>query len=386
MRIGFDAKRAAQNRTGLGNYSRLILDLLATYAPQNNFFLYIPNPNKVALLNDNSQIQKNSNFKSCYPHNSFWKRLCSLWRIWGVTDDITKDDIELFHGLSNELPLNIRHAKNTKTIVTIHDLIFLRYPKYYSFIDRHIYNYKFKKACRNADRIIAVSECTKRDIMHFYQIPANKIDVVYQGCDEQFKYPVNEKTKEEIRNKYQIPSKYILYVGSIEGRKNLLLIAKALEFIEEPIQVIAIGKRTAYTEHVKKYLEHKGLSHRMILLHNVLFHELPTFYQMAMTFIYPSFFEGFGIPLLEALHSGTPVIGAKGSCLEEAGGPHSIYIDPNDPQELAEAIKRTLTDSSLRKEMIEKGKEYALLFERDIIAKELLKVYHKTLATSNSVN
>lgn len=374
MRIGFDAKRAAQNKTGLGNYSRFILELLAIYAPENDYILYTPNPHKISMLG-NSVLKEAIN----YPTSFLWKKFRSFWRVWGITTNIIKDNIQLFHGLSNELPLNIYRAKNTKTIVTIHDLIFLRFPEYYSFIDRHIYKYKFKKACVNADRIIAVSECTKRDIVQYFRIPEAKIDVVYQGCDEQFKHKVEEHIKEKIRNKYSLPNKFILYLGSIESRKNLLLLAKALEYIKEPIEVIAIGKRTPYANKIEKYLKDRGLEKRMRMLHNVPFHELPAFYQMATTFVYPSFFEGFGIPLLEALNCGTPAIGATGSCLEEAGGPYSIYIDPNNPQELAQAIERTLTDAALREEMIKKGKEYACRFEKEVLAKDLLKVYNKTI-------
>ena len=376
MRIGFDAKRAAQNRTGLGNYSRFILELLTEYAPQDNFYLYVPNPHKKPYLDDHL-IRKND--KVCYPSGFFGKTFRSLWRISGVTNDIIRDQIGLFHGLSNELPLNIRRAKATKSIVTIHDLIFLRYPQYYSFIDRHIYSYKFRKACIESDRIIAVSECTKRDIVQFYHIPDEKIDVVYQGCDEQFKHPVTDDKKEEVRKKYNLPSQFILYVGSIESRKNLLLVAKALTYLKEPIQVVAIGKRTDYTTQVETYLKEKGLQDRMIFLHGIPFGELPAFYQMATAFVYPSVFEGFGIPLLEALNCGTPAIGATGSCLEEAGGPDSLYVDPYNPKELAEAIERTLKDEALRKKMIEKGKEYALRFDKAPLAKDLLNVYDKTM-------
>lgn len=376
MRIGFDAKRAAQNRTGLGNYSRFVLDLLRTYATGNEYILFTPSQKKNTLLHNLSDKERVE-----YP-TSYWSKLRSLWRVWGVTNNIIKDDIELFHGLSNELPLNIRKAKNTKSIVTIHDLIFLRYPEYYSFIDRHIYAYKFKKACINADHIIAVSECTKRDIIHFFDIPEDKISVVHQGCDEQFKQTVSEAQKETVRQKYQLPPHYLLYLGSIESRKNLLLIAKALKHLDEDIQVIAVGKRTSYTSLVENYLMENQLEQRMHILSNVPFTELPALYQMADTFIYPSFFEGFGIPLLEALNSGIPAIGATGSCLEEAGGSHSLYVDPNNPQELAQAIQRTLTDAKLREEMIEKGKEYAIRFEKEQIAKDLLKVYNKTLGVS----
>ncbi len=376
MKIGFDAKRAAQNRTGLGNYSRFVIEALTRFAPDERYVLYIPNPNRTSSLNG---IERAGNVELRYPQTAFWKKLRSLWRVWGMTSDLKKDNIRLFHGLSNELPLNIRKAGNTRSIVTIHDLIFLRYPEYYHYIDRKIYAYKFRKACWNADRIIAVSECTKRDIISFFHIPEEKIDVVYQGCDAQFKQTVSESAKEEIRQKYRLPQRYILYLGSIESRKNLLLVAKALLHIQEPITVIAIGKRTPYADTVEEFLKKNHLENRMRLLSNIPFKELPAFYQMATTFVYPSFFEGFGIPLLEALNSGVPAIGATGSCLEEAGGPHSIYIHPEDDKGLAKAIERTLTDQSLREKMIEEGKKYALLFEEEKLTKDLLNVYRKTI-------
>lgn len=373
MKVGFDAKRAAQNRTGLGNYSRFVINGLVDYADENEYLLYVPSVKKATLLGRLSQVAK-----VCSPCG-VWQKLSSLWRVWGITTAIRKDHISLYHGLSNELPLTISKAKTTKSIVTIHDLIYLRFPEYFYFIDRKIYAYKFRKACQQADRIIAVSECTKRDIVSFFKIPEEKIEVVYQGCDQLFKQEVSADLKKEVRQKYQLPDKYLLYVGSIEARKNLLLVAKALKHLQEPISVIAIGKRTPYTKEVEDYLKDNQLESRMTLLSNIPFRELPAFYQMATTFVYPSFFEGFGIPLLEALNSGIPAIGATGSCLEEAGGPHSLYIDPKDPAGLAEAIARTLNDKALRNTMIAEGKNYALRFEAAKLTADLISVYNRTM-------
>lgn len=373
MKVGFDAKRAAQNRTGLGNYSRFVINGLVDYANENEYLLYVPSVKKATLLGRLSQVAK-----VCSPCG-VWQKLSSLWRVWGITTAIRKDHISLYHGLSNELPLTISKAKTTKSIVTIHDLIYLRYPEHFHFIDRKIYAYKFRKACQQADRIIAVSECTKRDIVSFFKVPEEKIEVVYQGCDPLFKQEVSADLKKEVRQKYQLPDKYLLYVGSIEARKNLLLVAKALKHLQEPISVIAIGKRTPYTKEVEDYLKQNQLESRMTLLSNIPFRELPAFYQMATTFVYPSFFEGFGIPLLEALNSGIPAIGATGSCLEEAGGPHSLYIDPKDAAGLAEAIERTLNDKALRNKMIVEGKNYALRFEAAKLTADMISVYNRTM-------
>lgn len=372
MRIGFDAKRAAQNKTGLGNYSRFVLQALADTAPQNEYVLYVPSERKQGLLDT-----LKGNFVRRFPGKGLWKKFSSLWRVWGVTADVRQDGIDIYHGLSNELPLNIRKAKNVKSVVTIHDLIFLRYPECYPLIDRTIYDYKFRKACQRADRVIAVSECTKRDIVQLYHINPEKIDVVYQGCDERFKTPASEAVKAEVRALYALPERYILYVGSIEKRKNLMLLAKALLRLDETYQVIAVGKHTPYADQVTAFLQEHGLQNRLRMIHGVPFAHLPAFYQLATTFVYPSRYEGFGIPLLEALNSGVPAIGAHGSCLEEAGGPCSLYVAPDDDAALADAIRRTYEDEDLRRRMISEGREYAKRFEPEHIAHRLLDIYQK---------
>lgn len=377
FKIGFDAKRAARNNTGLGNYSRFIITLLTKYSPQNRYYLYTPTSRRPHLL---SQVADHTNV--CYPHTSFWRRCQSLWRIWGVTRAIAQQRIDLFHGLSNELPLNIRQAKHTRSIVTIHDLIFMRYPRYYRFFDRMIYRYKFRKACRNADRIIAVSHCTKRDIIDYWGIPSDKIDVVYQGCADDFKRPVSEKQLQNVREKYELPEQFILYVGSIEERKNLLLAVRALRRLNLPVKLVAIGKRTAYTQRVEQYISTHQMENSVTLLTGISTQELPAFYRLATVFVYPSFFEGFGIPILEALCCGTPVIAAKGSCLEEAGGPGSLYVDPNNPDELTQALERVLDDPHLRRRMIDEGLTHAHRFDDEQLFRNLYNVYKKTLHPS----
>ncbi|MCF0209690.1 MAG: glycosyltransferase family 4 protein, partial [Bacteroidaceae bacterium] len=316
MKIGFDAKRAAQNRTGLGNYSRFVLNILSNHYPENEYTLFIPNKRKTACLKDLKDLGK---FSIVSPISKIFK---SLWRVWGISNDIDKSGVDIYHGLSNELPLSIKKT-GCKSIVTIHDLIFLHYPQYYHSIDRWIYKYKFRKACENADKIIAVSEFTKQEIIRYFGTPEDKITVVYQGCDAQFRQPATEQKKQEVRQRYNLPQHYILYVGTIEERKNLMLLAKALLHLPKDVKVAAFGKATKYTQQVKDYLAQNNLTDRVLFVHQSDFHDLPAIYQQADIFVYPSRIEGFGIPLLEALCSGVPAIGCTGSCLEEAGGTSS---------------------------------------------------------------
>ena len=383
MKIGFDAKRAAQNRTGLGNYSRFVIRGLLDAFPGNQYVAYVPNERRMQYFDE---IPSKDKIRMCFPAASIWKHLRSLWRVFGITDDIKRDDIEILHGLSNELPLNIRKA-GCKSVVTIHDLIFLHYPKYYHFIDRKIYNYKFRRACENADRVIAVSEFTKREIIRYYGIDECKIDVVYQGCDPVFEKDVSDEAKKNVSISHNLPERFLLYVGSIEERKNLMLAVKAVAMLHkkgEDINLVAVGRRTPYLNEIVDYAESNGISHLLHIRHGVNYNDLPVFYKLATAFVYPSRIEGFGIPMLEAITSGLPAIGCTGSCLEEAGGPSSLYVNPDDAEGMAAAIHSVFTDISLRENMISQGKEYARRFDINRLSNDLYAVYKKVVSTCST--
>lgn len=373
MIIGFDAKRAVNNFTGLGNYSRFVINILSHHYPDLTCRLYAPRRKENPELD---KITGSSRIKLVYPETYLAKKFPSWWRTKSICRDLTKDRIDLFHGLSNELPVGIRKT-GIKSIVTIHDLIFLRYPQYYPLIDRTVYQAKFRYACREADRIIAVSECTKRDIVHFYGIPPEKIDVIYQGCDPRFEQPVSDEEKKRVSRQYGLPERYILNVGSIEERKNLLLVLRALPAADPGLKLVAIGRKTAYTDKLNDFIRRHGLANRVRFIHRLPHSDLPAVYQQAELFVYPSRFEGFGIPIIEAIHSGLPVIAATGSCLEEAGGQGALYVNPDDFSQLAEAINRLSGDRSLREETVRNGKNHLRLFEEKKLAGELMETYRK---------
>lgn len=367
MRIGFDAKRAASNFTGLGNYSRFLIEILAKSYP-DDLFLYVPKNKRHGSFMSLFQYE---NVHLCLPKIFM---LSALWRSFGIKKALKKDGIQVYHGLSNEIPFGLGKTA-VKTVVSIHDLIFLRLPHTYRLIDRCIYKIKFNYACKHADVVIAISECTKRDIVHYFGIDPQKIKVIYQSCDSQFKKVVSLSLKEEVRAKYKLPERYILCLGSLEERKNALLVVKAMKKINLDYHLVLVGKSTSYVGKILDYAQTNDLMSRIHIVQGVKFRELPAFYQMADVFVFPSFFEGFGIPVLEALSSGIPVIAAKGSCLEEAGGPYSIYVDPTDVDGLAMEIRRVLTDDTLRALMVEQGFKYLSKFEDKKLAEELMGVY-----------
>lgn len=377
IKIGFDGKRAVQNFTGLGNYSRYVIDALQTYYPEEHYYIYAPRERENPQLTELLKKGKGS-ISMHYPTSALWKKLRSLWRIKGIRKDLEKDKIDIYHGLSNGLPLNIKKIQGVKSVVTIHDLIFLRLPNCYPPIDRKIYAYKARKACLNANHIIAVSECTKRDIIHYYGVSADKISVIYQGCNPIFSHNPMEEELKRVRLSRNLPQKYILFVGSIEERKNALTILESMVYLPGDIHLVLVGKHTPYTDKIVARAKQLGLESRLHIYHNIPFADLPAIYQMALTFVYPSVYEGFGIPILEALNSSVPVVAATGSCLEEAGGPASLYVSPYDAKALAEAVKKTLWPEA-RKIMIEKGLEWASHFTLKQMADQTMECYKNIL-------
>ncbi len=366
MNIGFDGKRATQNLTGLGNYSRYIVRLLVKFQPQNHYIIYALKTPVPALEIHRVEYQ--------YAKKRSSK---SFWRSYGMVNTFVKHKIDLFHGLSNEIPYGLKRA-GIPSVVTIHDLIFIRHPEYYSLIDRLIYKFKFRHAALYADKIIAISQQTKLDLIQYFGVKADRISVIYQNCDAIFHKIIPQKVRNTIIEKYALPERYLLNVGTIEERKNLLLIVKALSKIEN-IHLVVAGKETKYTQTVKEFISANKLKERVHFLHNVAYVDLPAIYQQAEMFIYSSRFEGFGIPIVEALHSDIPVIAAKGSCLEEAGGPNSVYVDPDDEIELSKQIKSILENKEKRTHMVHSGRQYLEKFDNKKIADQILKLYQNII-------
>jgi glycosyltransferase involved in cell wall biosynthesis len=374
MIIGFDTKRAFANYTGLGNYSRYVINNLSTFCPAHRYRLYAP---KNTRHPDLAELCGRNNITTVFPKGSGWL-FSPLWRTYGIVSDLLRDGVQLYHGLSNELPLGLRKA-GIRSVLTIHDLIFLRFPGYYKPVDRAIYLRKVRYACREADHIVTVSECTREDVMAFFGISPQKISIIYQGCDASFHHPVTEEEKRRVRKKYHLPSTYLLSVGTVEARKNLLLAVKSMRHLDPAIHLVAIGRETGYADRIRAFVAANGLESRVHLFSGVPLADLPGLYQSAEVFVYPSFYEGFGIPILEALHSGVPVVAAVGSSLPEAGGSHSIYVSPTDDRAFAENVRKILANEVLRNKMIAEGKKHALRFDDQQLAEQMIHLYQDVL-------
>lgn len=389
MTIGFDAKRAFQNGTGLGHYSRTLINSLAEFFPQHRYGLYAPK------RTDRFDASASPAFYERFPdRHPFWKNngaYRAWWRTYGLLQELKNDKVELFHGLSHELPVGIENS-GIPSIVTMHDLIFERYPAQYNWIDRKIYRKKFLYAAKAAQRVIAISEQTKRDLIDLYGVPDQKISVCYQSCHPHFKELVAEEKKEEIRRKYRLPDQFFLYVGSIIERKNLLNICRAVKLLRDhhglSIPLVAIGNGTSYKKRVQDYIRENNLENLVILMadrpesaHPAFQSatDFPAIYQLASAMIYPSYFEGFGIPVLEALWSQTPVVTSKVSCMPETGGDAAWYVDPDSAEEMADALLTIFKDPQMASGMRERGLLHAAKFSPQNCAEKVMEVYNQVV-------
>ena len=248
----------------------------------------------------------------------------------------------------------------------------MRHPEFYNWIDVKIYTWKFRQTIREASHIVAISECTKRDIIELGGVDESRISLVYQSCSPKFQRSAST-------DRHGLPSRYILNVGTIERRKNILLAVKALPLLPEDLSLVIIGRQTPYADEVKAYAKKHGLEHRVIMLHAVSNPELVPYYANAEAFVYPSVYEGFGIPIIEAISSGLPVVACTGSCLEEAGGPDSFYVAPDDVEGMAHAIMATLHGAEGREQRIERSMQYIKRFQGNSVASQMADIYRELI-------
>lgn len=377
MIIGFDGKRAVRNTTGLGNYSRLVINTLATYRPENEYFIYSPSGDS------EHRLESRPNTVLKLPETKFGKKFGAIWRTGlrgGISRQLVNDHVMLFHGLSNELPLNINRF-HIPSVVTVHDLIYIRRPEMYKWADRIMYNYKYGNSARNATRVIAISQCTKRDLVELQGVEESKIDVIYQGCDPIFRREITADEISKVKNRYNLNAPYIIGVGTIERRKNQLLSVQALGTMKDKdVNLVLVGRQTPYCEEIKAEAKRLGLLNRIRFISGADFKDFPALYAGAVASSYPSRYEGYGLPVVESLSVGTPVVVASGSCLEEAGGSSTPVVNPDDAEALGHYLSRLINDNQFRQETIDAGRRHALAYSDKNFADEIFNTYLKAIS------
>lgn len=369
MHVGFDAKRYFFNTTGLGNYARSTINGLAAHFPQHRYTLYTPS--RCGQLCTPAEQNGLNVQEPCPPGRHF----PALWRSFGIPPQARQDKIDLFHGLSHELPLK-RFAPGIRTVVTMHDLLFLTHPHLFPWIDRNVYAIKYRASCRRADMVIAISRNTAQDVQDLFGIHPDRVRVVYQSCADRFRQQVSTADLAGLSAKYSLPRPYILFVGSLVLRKMPQTLIQALAAVPVPDRPgLVLAGSGPLTPRLRTLIHELKLEDHVRLTGRVPDADLPGLYQGALAFAYPSQGEGFGIPILEALTSRVPVITSRGSCFAEAGGDAAIYVTPGNVEELAQAFIRVGTDAAVRQTMIERGSRHAQNFHPSIVAAEMIKVY-----------
>jgi glycosyltransferase involved in cell wall biosynthesis len=206
-------------------------------------------------------------------------------------------------------------------------------------------------------------------------VEGEKIEVIYQAVNPLYEKRVSEEEKKQVRHRYHLPMSFMLTVGAVERRKNQLLILKAIEKGRIDMPLVIVGRHTDYIEELKQYISSERMENQVMFLTSLSDQELAVVYQMSELFLFPSLFEGWGAPIIEAITSGVPVITSTGSCFHETAGDAAIYVHPDNVEEMESSIQKVLGDSSVRKEMIERGMRYVRQFTEESVANKLMKVY-----------
>ena len=378
MNIAFEAKRFFESGTGFGTYSRTLVGNLAADFLENEYFLYAPDAERnlsIASLAHSAEIERVKSQKAVqviYPP----RRGKIYWKLLGARRSLQENQIDLYHGLAQQIPRSIRLSKIPK-ILTIHDLIFLRYPEFFKGEALDRIEQQLRDACEVAQKIVAVSEATKADLISLFGIEPSKIEVIYSACDKRYWRAVPREWKLKVREKYGLPERYLLYVGSMSKRKDLFSIVKAIASLpdRDKIPLVVVGAETGYTEVVTEYLNRYRLQKWVVFTRGVTMEELPAVYQGAEIFLYTSIYEGFGMPILEAITSGVPVIVSNTSAMPEAGGPGACLVTPQAVDQIACAIQDISQDVQLRHQMIKCGKDHAGKFASGIVTSQMMDLY-----------
>jgi glycosyltransferase involved in cell wall biosynthesis len=349
MRIGIDVGILREKKRGVGRYLSNLLEQFSRLSSDDDIYLYSPGPIHYDFIKNQNW---HARFGTLPLPGSFWLQTqCKNY--------IKKDGIDLFFSPAHVLPLNL--PETIRKVLAVHDLVAILYPETMTNYNRFIHNIFFAKSLKSADSIITMSEATKQSIIDKFKIDDNRINVIYEGVSESFK-PYQPEQVRSVLNRYGLNKPYLLSVGTLEPRKNYPLLLKAFRDLKIDYDLVIIGKTGWKFEKVFTTINELQLSKRVKILGYVKDDDLPFFYNGAEIFVFPSIYEGFGLPILEALACGTPVICSNSSSLPEVGGDAVIYFSPDSMDELVLKINQLLTNSELKKVLIQKGLSRAKLF------------------------
>jgi glycosyltransferase involved in cell wall biosynthesis len=374
MRIGLDLSPAVQHHAGIGRYAFELAVAMLRVDPRNEYLAFYNAPTQSEVPDAPlDQLPRHTIRLSNKP----WRMCVSLGYLLAMNLDRWLPTCDVFHATDHLLP-PVRHAR---TVFTVFDVTFLLYPQYHLPLNRWYLSLMMPHFLKRADAIIAVSECSKRDVLRVYDIVPEKIRVIYAGVAPAFR-PIDSRTEfERVRAKYQLPPRFILYFGTIEPRKNLLTLLDAFQALLQkngrtPHLVIA-GQRGWLFQPVLDRVRALGLEGQVHFTGRVDEADAPALMNLADVFVFPSLYEGFGLPPLEAMACGIPVICSNASSLPEIVGDAGILFEPRDTRGLLVAMSRVLENDGTKKELKELGLRQAQKFSWERAARTTLQVYEE---------
>lgn len=369
MKIGVDIRCLTDpHHSGISEYTYNLLDYLFKIDQKNQYFLFYNAAKKIKAPKFNFPNVIYKGFK--YPNKIFNLGL-SLFKIAQLDKMLGGVDVFLSPSF-----LFTNLSKDCKKIMIIHDLSFELYPEFFTFKKRLWHKLiKPKQLCQQADKIIAISNNTKNDVIKIYDVNPEKIEVVYDGISEIFFQPISEEQKNKVKNKFNLPDNYVFYLGNLEPRKNVESLILAFDKVKDKSThlVIAGGQAWKY-KNIYKLWQNSQARGRIKLLGYVDTADKPSLYALAKIFVYPSIYEGFGLPPLEAMACGTPAITSFNSSLAEVVSDAGLLIDPNNTNELAETINQLLLDEKLQNIFKEKGLRQSQKFRWNDAAQKILDI------------
>jgi glycosyltransferase involved in cell wall biosynthesis len=366
VRIGIDVRKL--HDFGIGTYIRNLLRHLARIDHDTEYVLLARSQDSATLggLGENfrSVDESSANY-------SIAEQIAIPWAL-------RREGVSLFHAPHYVLPPLV----GCKSVVTIHDCIHLMFPQYLPNRLAPLYaRTSITMAARRANRVLTVSESSKRDILRFVDVPAEKIDVIHNAYDERFGVEPREEDVVRVRERYQLHDEFVLYAGNVKPHKNLGRLIEAFHLVRNRglghLKLVLIGDEISKYAALRRAVHQHQLHKYVRFLGYLPEDTLAVMYRLAGVFVFPSLYEGFGLPPLEAMASGTPVVTSNISSLPEVAGQAALLVNPYDPAAIADGIYAVLTDESLRRELRQKGLARAGQFSGEASAKRVLEIYRQ---------
>ena len=374
MKVGINFHTVDEYISGVDRYALGLLNALLRVDTQNQYLVYTNQPDLVSR-----QVAQSKNLKIAGIKHLKRRIARILWEHTQLPRLAEKHRLDLLHCLSYICPL--RRA-SVPYVVTVHDTIAIDHPQWCKKTNALYFRLVMKATVQRASCVVSLSNCTADDLKRNFRLPSSKIRTIYPGTDNIFNQRSDSRRRAEVRMRYRLPERYILYVGNIEPKKNIGTLLRVQRRIREmglAHKLVVVGKRSWRAQAELAEMDRDVASGNVVPAGYVERKDLPLVYNMADVFVFPSLYEGFGFPPLEAMASGTPVVSSSMGALAETVNDAALIVEPCDVQQIAEAVASLIADPSLREKHVRKGLQQSRLFDWEKTAGETLSVYREVV-------